>query len=299
MAIITLAQYKSLTNTTDTANDTYITALIPAIQGQIEIYCDRLFDASNYYEWVRYDNPILTTEYPLNSLLFIGSKYKVATFSNTGTETYNYSINSLGIDVTVDSTFISTSFLFATYPTLADLKTAIETAFPFVTLTIESGYTTMNYRYLKLGTGVDIYGAKRLSTTSQIFDNRTLKLSECNFLTDCACGSCSDIYIIYNAGYSSSTMPPALQLIMSNVIKDILAINSVTNATNSGGNVITGLLASESIGEYSYSLGNGLTGDTASILDIGKVVKRFEDDLYPWRKKTIGDGGSCGCHCYC
>jgi len=157
----------------------------------------------------------------------------------------------------------------------------------------------MNYRYLKLGTGVDIYGAKRISTTTQIFDNRTLKLSECNFLTDCICGSCSDIYIIYNAGYTTDTMPSALQLIMANIIKDILAINSVTNASNVGGNVLTGIYSGEQIGDYSYTLGNSKLGDTASILDISKVVKRFEDDLYPWRKKTIGDGGSCGsCHCY-
>ena len=295
--IITLAQYKTLTNTSSTANDTYISNLLAPVQSLIEVYLDRKLDSCDYFEWVRFNNPILTTEYPLNTLKFIGSKYKVATFSNTDTETYNYSINSVGIDVMVDSTFTTTSFLFATYATLTALKTAIEAAFPFITMTIETGYTTLNYRYLKEGTGVDIYGAKRLSTTSQIFDNRTLKLSECNFLTDC-CVGCSDVYIIYNAGYTATTMPPALQLITANIIKNILTIDSVTNAANAGGNVITGLLQSETIGNYSYSLGNSLLGDSISLLDIGKVVARFEADLYPWRKKTIGDSNSYGCHCY-
>lgn len=291
--ILTLATYKGLTGTTSTANDTLISNLIAPVQDQIENFCDRKFDSADYFEWFPYTANLFVKQFPINYVKYFGYSAYVAQFDS---DDYNYQITPTGIVVTSSLTFTSTTFLFATYTNLTLLKTAIEAAIPAITLTIQTGYETMNYRLLKLGTGKQVYGAEKFDITTSV-DN-----SESNFVQlqpgigdayPIAWGIVNDrpLLLIYNGGYAYADMPKGLQLICANVIKEIVSsLTAGGSGSNSSGSGITGIYRSESIGDYSYTLADGETtndGNTISAADVAKFVSKFSDDLWFYKKKII------------
>ena len=293
MSILTLATYKSLTGTTSAVNDTLINSLIAPVQDQIEQYTDRKFDAADYFEWFPYTSNLFVKQFPINYVKYLGYSAYVAQFDS---DDYNYQITPTGIVVTSSVTFTSTTFLFATYANLTLLKTAIELALPAITLTIQAGYETMNYRLLKLGTGRQVYGAEKYDITTSV-DN-----SESNFVQlqpgigdayPIAWGIVNDrpLLLVYNGGYAYADMPSGLQLIMANVIKEIVSsLTAGGSGSNSSGSGITGIYKSESIGDYSYTLADGGTTVNGSVIgaaDVAKFVSKFSDDLYVYKKKII------------
>jgi len=76
--IISLSEYKSLTNTTTSDDDALITLLLASSTEQIENYCNRKFEAANYLEWFVADNPCYLAyspkQYPINKVYFVGNE---------------------------------------------------------------------------------------------------------------------------------------------------------------------------------------------------------------------------------
>jgi len=274
--IITLATYKSLTNTTVTTDDAYLNALIPSVCDLVETYCDRHFDLNTYSFWTTISNSIKTDEYPITKLIMAGQQQKVAVLSWPTTSDYAVEIRSDRVVVTNTKNygFNSDSYLFSDNTTLAALKISIEDDWD-ITVAIESGYTDFNTALLKTGTDKTWYGAIRYSANYRIQDNtiRFMQLEdalEAQFGFDSFIPNC--FYVCYQAGYAYSDMPKGLQLVVSNIVKDIL------NLSKMGGK---GMMKSESITNYSYTNWN------PSEYDIKNIINNYADGLDPWRKKSV------------
>lgn len=247
MAILSLADYRTLTNTVSGTDDAYITELLAVVQSQMESYCDRLFDAQNYSQWYKYSHYIVLREYPVNSVKFIGTLQKLATFSS---DDYNYEVTSTALNITDGSLTTTTITFGGAISVLTDIKTAVEAAIPGLTLTIDTGYANISYKLLRVGTGKDMYGAVRSDCQTKLIEdeNRTLELlADSSFLFFYATDFCTDInmYVVYNAGYTSTTMPLDLQMICANIVHDMSLIESAD---------VTGIYKSETLGDYSYTL---------------------------------------------
>jgi hypothetical protein len=285
MPILTLAEFKTLTNTTSAGNDAYITSLLPVVQDQIENYCDRLFTQQDYIEWYKYSEIVLLKQYPVNNVKYIGYLTQFAGFTPlTG---YTYEITDTGIVITNDTTFTATTFLFTTYGTLLALKTAIEAAIPAITMTILSGYDNYNYRLLRTGTGYTVYGATRLDAMTYLDDNRSLKFItdySAYFLMSTEIDCNLDLMVIYNAGYG--TVPNGLKFIACNIIKDILAIQVGTSVATGGG-VVSGIYKSESVDDYSYTLADPGNNTSFNTVNISQVVSKYYGDLDYYKKLTV------------
>jgi len=280
MSILDLSTYKTLTGTTSAVNDDLITALLPAVQSQMETYCDRLFDAQDYAEWYHYDGTLILKQYPVNLTRFIGQLVIMANFAPT--TGYMYETTTTGITITDEATFTDNSFAFADYTTLAQLKIAIETAIPAVTMSIVDGYSAYNYRLIRVGSGSVLYGATKADLNSYVDDNRTLTfLSDYSFIFwNCMdLGYPEEMLVIYNAGYTSATMPMDLKIVEANCIRDM--INVLSNTPSDG---IVGVYASENLKNYSYTLASGLTTGT---INVAQVVSKYHSELYAYRKKCI------------
>lgn len=291
MAIITLADYKSMTGAIGVTNDTLINALIPVVQDQIEEHLDRKLDIQTNYEWMSYNPTLIVKEYPITKLTFIGSMYGVGTFNpSTG---YNFQINSnystdgtpTGLTITKDSDFSTNTISFSSAGHLEELQTQVEALYPGMTIDIISGYEATNYRLFKPGTGKDIYAGVRLDANTRLVDNRIIEfLQDASFIFLASCDLISDVQllVIYETGYSATNMPKTLKLVACNVIKDI--VNILTGGQASPG-ARTGLYNSESWNpdskSYSYSV------NEASNLEITKCVAKYEHQLWKYRKKVI------------
>ena len=114
--ILTLSEFKAITGITTNTYDSFINANISTVQNVIETYLDRLLDAQDYYEWKPYSTQLLTEQYPINSLKFIGCIQKMAEF--TPQAGYTYEVTSTGINVIDDATFTTNTFLFSVSSTL-------------------------------------------------------------------------------------------------------------------------------------------------------------------------------------
>ena len=176
MPIITTSDYESYTNTTlNPAEIIYVNALIPIVQDEIERYCDRLFDAQDYSEWYKYCKYNVLRQYPVNNIKFIGELDQIGSFD---LDTYNYEWTSTALNVT-DGNLITVTVTFGGAITnLTDIKTAIETLIPALTLTIASGYSTISYKLIRIGTGREVYGAKRNDAQTKLIEdeNRTVEI---------------------------------------------------------------------------------------------------------------------------
>ena len=149
--LITLAEFKSLTNTTATSYDAFLTAQIPAISRAIESYCRRRFLTNTWVQWCSVDRVLITDNWPITQVLMIGVPYICFTITDT-TNTYNFSItqttsNNLNVvpqfTVTNTSTWAVTSYPFATYTTVGALKSAVEGAIAGVTFSYGTLPTTV------------------------------------------------------------------------------------------------------------------------------------------------------------
>ena len=276
MPIITTADYQNLTNTTLTPAETvYVNSLIPVVQDEIERYCDRIFDSADYLEWYKYSKYIVLRQYPITAIKYIGELDEVAVFSNT--TDYTYEITATALKVTDNALTTTTVTFGGAILTLTDIKTAIEALLPPLTLTITSGYATLSYKLLRVGTGASVMGARRNDCQTKLIEdeNRTLEiLIDSAFMfwvsTDYVCDT--NVFIAYTAGYTALTMPKMLQMVACNVIKDTMNIQSAG---------ITGLYESETITNYSYKLGANVTSY------VGQELSKYYGDLEVFRKKVI------------
>ena len=283
MPIITVNEYKSYTGTTlDAAQTAYVNSLIPVVGNQIETYLDRILDVADYYEWYNYSNNVVLRQYPVNAIKYLGSKDQVATFDD---ENYTYEIKTDGLYVT-DSNITTTTVTFGgAITTLTDIKTAIELAIPAITMTIGTGYTTMSYKLLKVGTGRDVIGAVRRDAQTKLTEdeNRTLSLTTYDGFYgwfDYDCEPYLNLFVVYNAGYSEANIPPAIKMVAVNIIKDVLNIQGLGSGTG-----LSGLYQAENITNFSYQLANGVTWNGS--VDIASIFNKYSGDLQPFVKKVV------------
>jgi len=276
MGIITAADYATLTNQTLTpAQTVYVNALIPVVQDEIERYCDRYFDSADYLEWFKYSKYIVLRQYPVTAIKYLGELDEVGVFSNSTDYTYEFTSTTLKV---TDGNLSTTTITFGgAISNLTDIKTAFELAYPLVTLTITSGYNLLSYKLIRPGTGTSIMGAKRNDCQTKLIEdeNRTLEImmdSAFQFWVATDYTTDVNVFIAYTAGYSSTTMPKMLQMVMCNIVKDVMNIQSAG---------ITGLYESETITNYSYKLGANVTAY------VGQEITKYYGDLEVFRKRVI------------
>jgi len=276
MSLLTLAEYKTLTNTTDGTYDAYITSLLPVVQSQVEEYCDRHFDKDIYNQWFFVDGElpwITLPEYPVTDLLFTGVPRNVATLTITG----NYNVEVKGDSVTVTNllNYNQDTYTFDSQPTLADLKTEIEDDYgPQISVSLVSGYETTLSKFLKQGNNLDWYAAVTEDIAIRLMDrsDRTVLVPYYSY-TYCFVDPYAyygNILLIWQAGYLTADVPQDLKMICAMIIKDYISLAKNANL---------GLFKSESITNYSYTLGD--------IKEIKNILGNYSLQLEAYRKKNI------------
>jgi len=281
--ILSLADYKIYTNTTVATYDTFISAVLPVVDEQIEAYCDRHFTAQDYYQWFAFDKYLVLPEWPCNNILFIGGSDTFATLVITGT--YTIEVFTTKVSVTDGSTFVTTDFLFSAYATVQLLCNAITAAFAGIVFTITAAYTGVTPKLLRTGLVTDtLYGAKQMTLAYRKPDlsNRILEIgydASLGFSYSLAETYDDVLYLAWNAGYSYSAMPKGLQMVEANIIKDmILNMSSGIN-----GAALNPFITSESLTNYSYTIGN-----LAIVVQyLRKEFMRYYDALEFYKKKEI------------
>lgn len=274
--IITLSDYKSLTGTTVAIDDALLTALLPGVNDLVERYCDRHFDLANYRIWQNYYNPIILPEYPINKILMIGAPQNVANLSWATTDDFSVEIREDGVVITDTGHYALTSqtFLFSAYPTLLDLKTKIEDDWDII-VTIVSGYDTLNSMLLKTGTGQAWYGAIRCSVDFRILDDsqRCLELYGPWFSYCCMVPNLdNNLFVMWSAGYTSTSMPKGLQLTTAYILRDWLNFKKMGSK---------GLLKSEQITHYQYQ------NFSPNEFNVHDLIDMYKGDLDFYTKKQI------------
>ena len=291
MALLTLAEYKTITGTTSTTNDAFITSQIPVIQSALETYLDRKFDRAVNYEWLQYSESMQLEQWPVNNVLLIGTVITMATIADTS-NTLSFSIVSgknvqdgiAGMYVTNQYTLASTFYSFATYTTLATLKTAVETAHATVTITYATNptytYASVSTNLLRDSTGLEIYGAySQLQLQYRIEEGTRRVLSVPKNITSLFQAMDywfeNSIFVAYNYGYDTANVPQGLKFIVSSIIIDIISIYDL----NSSG-VYKGIYSGETLGDYSWTLNPNSTLNAL-------INDKYASALEPYRKKVI------------
>jgi len=276
MSILDLATYKTLTNTTDTTNDTFITNIIPTVQSAMENYCDRHFDRQLYSRWFYLDNELnylVLPEYPITDILFVGTKTSAATLTITGN--YSVQVKSDRVTITTLLDLSQDDYLFTSYTTLAALKNEIESDYVgVITITIESGKDSTLSKFLFQVSGTNWYIAEKIDIDLHNVDGteRTVSIPYSYWTTlwnDCY-SYYNNIYLIFYAGYTSATMPLDLQMIAANIIRDMITANASPSL---------GIYKSESITNYSYTLNDATT--------IKNILWQYSNQLDQFTKKGL------------
>lgn len=290
--IVTLSEYKSLTNTSVTTSDTFINSLIPTVQKGIENYLDRKLIKWNWSGWFDYEREIILPEYPINYVQIIGTPCTAITVTeSTSPSVYQFYVSSAEstnetvasqLNITNGQTLTTTEFSFDTYTTLGALKTAVETALPTLTLTLNtssySDCSSWSTKLLRSGSGSTIYGVAKqdiayritggMNRILSIPNDASLNIATSDFYFD------SDIFVAWNAGYAQSNIPQDIKLVASSVIKDMLSIYDSDNSNQS-----KSIYKSETLGDYSYTLD--------SMSTINNLIQKYAPILESYKKKSI------------
>ena len=271
--ILTLAQYKSLQGITVATNDTLISALLTPVQAAIESYCDRKFDTDTYYQWFSFSQNVVLPQYPVTQISMLGYSEVFASIVITGE--FTIEIKSDRISVTTGA-FVTTDFTFAAFANITLITAAITAAFPTITFTLTATYATATPYRLRTGVVYDtLYGAAPSKLAYRIPDDSN-RIIEIGF--DLSLGFVyawdeyfkDTIFVCWKGGYTSTSMPTDLQLLMSNIVRDIVDADTSN---------ITGLFKSESLTNYSYTL--------ADPSQIRRFLSKYYEELENWKKKTI------------
>lgn len=276
---ITISEYKTYKQITDNSSDAIISAMIPYAQNIIEDYLDRNLIESTKYTWFDIsdlsNNEIFLDDYPISRVIYVGLPSAALTITGQ-TENQSILITETGIFIYADPFAVPTEVSFTTYPALADVKTAIETLVPALTVNINSPTNTPSKLLVptQASNGSQIYYAKKANIGFQIINNRTIAMTNLDsFVSNCygLNGLNNLVYIVYVAGYPIANVPQALKKVCMDMVSDL--INVVGPQSNSN-------IKSESEGDYSYSL-----GDMSNLA--GDIVSKYSKDLDGFRKKFI------------
>jgi len=319
--IVTSGEVKAINNITSAALDTFINNNIPVVSRAVENYCRRRFCRYTWTQWVNIERELMTDNWPINNVLLIGIPYEIFTITDT-TNAYNFTItqtssNNISIDgkfiATNTQTFVATEFLFSTYPTVAQLKTAVESTLSGVTFTYQNNptpvsFTTLNTLTLRPTSGKTVYAGVNyfdkntntgLGDIYRISDDSDRIIFNPNFMsaaksiysgnymgpyttgyTNIDAGGFSyesynenDTLLVYDAGYTTANMPQELKWVVAAIINDLTALY------NLNGNGLYNGMKSETLGDYSYTI-----GDKMYIYDL---LNKYKDMLSVFIKKII------------
>jgi len=283
--LLSTAEVKSLANL-DSRYDSLIPAWTLSVQDQIERYCDRRFMRWQYNQWFAYDRAILLPQWPVTNILFLGTPVAAITVTDAQ-DKYSFNIQQAdpGIDPVLESkltvtdgfALTSTDFLFSTYTNLGQLKAAVEGAYPGVlTVTIVTdpsyAWSSVNTLNLRAGTGKTWYAAYRQNVLYRIDDetSRTLIIPQNVIVQFNALDYWFEVAlnIVWQAGYTQATVPPALKQVAASVIRDMLNISKMPNA---------GLTKSISVQNYSESF-----SDDARVWSL--INEKYAPMLQPYKR---------------
>lgn len=274
MALINLATYKTLTNTTDNTYDSLITTLLDVATVEIQNYCDRIFTEDTYTEWTHLGckSNYIPKQYPINKVLLVGSPNTALTIVNSGTgisASYTIHINDDKLMTITTSSLVETEFDLtnAAYDTLTELGAAITVAFPNLVCTVGTDVSQISsllkpHAYIiEAGEQIEVLGVDPSGYSALVEDNVVYIKGYGGFSTS----SYADFVLVYKAGYS--TIPSDLQMICANITQD--ALNVQTGEQNSS-------IKQESITNYSYTL-----GDT---VDFRAIVQGYASGLNAYKQ---------------
>lgn len=268
MALITYDQYKALTGVTDDTNQAIATSMIDVASAQIEQYCDRIFTAADYVEWIDgescYFGNFSPRQYPINLIKLVGKeKTAIQLTSNAASQVYTIDISNNTLNITDESLVTETYDLTnASYDTLSELETAIESDFADIEVAVDTSVVQLSKLLkpstyvLNLNETIDITGCERINAKVEVKYNLVY-------------GMDSGL-IVYNAGFT--TIPIELQTVCANMVYD--AVDVQTGTVNSN-------LKSESVTNYSYTIADnvdynniisGYISENASVLNYYKRI---------------------------
>ena len=292
--IMTVAEVKAQIGipVATTTFDIQIASWIPVVRSQMEMYCDRKFLKWNWQQWFEYDRAIILPQYPVNNILHLGTPVAAISITDTSNnlqffvnqpDSSNYTAIPKFV-VTDSSDFTTTEFLFSTYTTIGDLKTAVEAAFATVTMAVSTApvpdFSTMNTLRLRRGSGYTIYASIQQNVLYRIDDNtqRTLIIPQNVIVQFNALDYWfeTSLLIMWEAGYTpQENVPQALQFIVSSIIRDMMSLYDLDSS-----GVPKNIFKSETLGDYSYTL------DPSSMIS-NLINEKYAAQLEIWRKKSI------------
>lgn len=266
----------------------------------IENWCDRTFARATYTEYLDGwgNTELVLRNYPIVSIYDFAPYTYNGLYLSCGSSVYslNYRIEATQIVLTViafDGTETTNTLLFATYPTLDDLNTAIN-ALPNITSSVDTNLINEPSRHLRQDNGLIISGQSDYTyiyktdiSAKYIIDPQTDNL----LVTDIAMPfGVKNIYIKYLAGYilNVDNAQHTALAITGNVPKDLITV------TNRFANVLltdvqNGLknynLQSESLGDYHISLVN-YNGQPISEIESFLIANKGILDRYRYKNLT-------------
>ena len=300
--LITLAELKIINNVTDTTNDTFYSAIIPIVSRTIETYCRRRFLTNTWVQWASSSSEIITDNWPITQVIQLGVPYEAFTIADTSnllsfniTQTTPNNLNVVSqFSVSNASSWAVSVYPFATYPTVGQLKTAVETANPTVTFTYSNSpstvtTSTINTLALRATSGKTVYyGCNYFDQTSssalgdvyRLSDNSDRIMLNPNYYNtgwsfNEDVGE-QDIMLAYIAGYTTAQVPSDLKWIVASIIKDMTSIYGLDGGQFAS-NMPKGIYESESLGDYSYKLA---TDSAISKLIYGSYDPAFVSGKY-------------------
>ena len=269
MSLITLETFKTLKNITDTTNDALYTQLLSIATVQIENWCDRIFSAADYIEWIDVNScnqVYITRQYPIIRVKYIGSDHEALKLTNNDTIDYIFDITDTTLTIN-DETLSETTYDLsnAANDTLTELVSVMNTSYSNITVVIDSTVSQTS-KLLKpgvytliAGDTIDIVGSKVESNNSKVKNDGLIY------------GISSGV-IVYKAGYE--TIPLDLQLACANIVYDTADVLL---------NDKTGNYKSESITNYSYTLADGIKLQNI----INGYINTYSDTLNYYKKVSF------------
>lgn len=328
--IVTTAEVKAYNNITVATYDTFLANIIPTMSRAVENYCRRRFCKYTWIQWISISREAFTDNWPINNVIMIGVPYPAVLITDTN-NVYNFNVqqttsNNINLDgrfiATNTTTFVTTEFDFATYPTLGALKTAVEGSLSGVTFAYQTApaslvFANCNCQTLRTGNGKTLYtGMNYFDSTDstpvgdvyRLSDNSDRLIFNPNFTTrnsawyngqymgpyttgfsniDSGYGfetyNEQDLMIVYDAGYTTTTVPQELKWIVSAMAMDVMSIYDIQ-----GNGVYRGIYESERLGDYSYKLGTVTgVGGTYNMLGISNIINKYAPMLDFYKKKNV------------
>jgi hypothetical protein len=284
--------YAGIASTT-TDDDNLIIALIEQTGVALESYCGRTWTSTTYKQWMDgTGTPWLTLpNWPITKAYGVGlADQNVASIKFTGG---SYAVVHVAdgtmqlLSIATDGTETETSITLATYPTIGDLETQVETVSGW-SMEVISGKSTEPSTLIR-----PVYGGWALSPDDVDLDIPD-EVEVCGIMDESRQtlerprglifpSGRENVFVWYVAGYtlSSPYNTNIAPTTAGNVPKDLVMIaNSIVKTALDGSKQTVGALKSERIGNYQYTLDDSARSaidkgimDNAQALSIYKSSK--------------------------